>query len=64
MGKRENIFDMVDEDRKAQAIAEAEEAYARGDFVENDIVMAWLQSMLDAIEAGRPLPPPPLSQER
>ncbi|MFM2041656.1 MAG: hypothetical protein RLY86_232 [Pseudomonadota bacterium] len=59
MGEPDSIFDMVDEARKAEAIAEAEAAYARGEYVEHAVAVTWMEGMIAALHAGRPLPPVP-----
>ena len=61
MGMPDNIFDRVDGETRAKAIAEARESVRAGRVVDNAIMCHWLDEAADAIEAGRPLPPLPVA---
>lgn len=56
MAEPESIFDWVDEERFASAIAEARADIAAGRTVPHEVVAAWLQRM-----ANGERPPPPFS---
>lgn len=64
MGQPDSIFDLVDEDRKARAIAEARADVLAGRVTDNATVARWLDEAAKALEAGRPIPPPPLARNR
>ncbi|MEA1653157.1 hypothetical protein UAJ10_29585 [Nitrospirillum sp. BR 11164] len=49
-----SIFDIVDEDAKRRAIEEARASVARGNVVDHDVVVEWLEQLL----AGKKVHPP------
>jgi predicted transcriptional regulator len=56
MAEPKSIFDWVDEERFARAIAEARADFDAGRTVPHEVVAAWLERM-----AKGERPPPPLS---
>lgn len=61
MAEPKSIFDWVDEERFARAIAEARADFDAGRSVPHEVVAAWLLELATAIETGAERPPPPLS---
>lgn len=64
MEQPDSIFDQVDENRRAQAIAEARESLRAGRVSDHSVVGRWLLEAAEALENGRPMPPAPLSDRR
>lgn len=64
MAEPDSIFDWVDEERKARAIAEARADFAAGRSVPHAVVAEWLLKLATAIETGGERPPPPRSDRK
>jgi predicted transcriptional regulator len=56
MAEPASIFDSIDEDAEAKAIAEAEADIAAGRVVPHDKVVAWIKSWFTDKELPRPEP--------